>query len=310
MRTSLRRVSAITALAIAVLGATACTPMTSPRGEPAGASSASSPTASPTQTLAEACDTVTSEWGLALDPWPSVQGPDNDTGARKDFARAQTRHEAIVTELHAVADKVAVPEVRAALDKTISAHQQYIDEVWPALMAIPEGYVADPNDPTNKIFVVSKEDLRLKQEMADADMERFDLCGPVKNSQTTAQACEIIDQDWVDAATKYNQASSLIAAGDVAGGQEAGATALHQIKASMIQVTVPDVFTSLKTMYEAYQVYYEDGFLTMPTTQELATLSQDELQATMEKYDGLFQDWDAALTTGEADVKSFCSSAE
>jgi hypothetical protein len=309
MRTSLKRVSAITALAIAAFGATACTPMTSPRDEPAGASTETGPTETPAQTLVEACDTVTAEWGLALDPWPSVQGPDNDTGARKDFALAQTRHEAIVTELHAVADKVAVPEVHAALEKTISAHQQYIDEVWPALMAIPEGYVADPNDPTNKISMVSKEDLRLKQEMADADMERFDLCGPVKNSQTTAQACEIVDQDWVDAATKYNQASSLIAAGDLAGGQEAGATALHQIKAAMIQVTVPEVFVSLETMYQAYQVYYEDGFLTMPTTEELAKLSLDELHAVTEKYDGLFQDWDAALTAGEADVKSLCSSA-
>ncbi len=313
MRTTPKRAGVIALCLAAALSITGCSAL----AIDAAGSSTSGPqqngntSAAPgQQTSAAACEIVNAEWGRALDSWPGIQHPKREPGTRMDFAKAKTEHEALIADLQKIADKVEVPDVRGILDSTIDVHQRYADEIWPLSNSIPEGYVANPEDPKNKISILGKKQAAYDKEMDEAGLKRYDLCGSVQNGQTGSQACEIVNGDWVDAGLAFNSAASEISYGQVAEGVKNGKSALHQIRMVLSKVTVPEVLGELESLYDAYQVYYDEGFLTAKTEEELKKLSLDELNKLIEEGDKLFKTWDSALTAGEGRLKSYCNSVE
>lgn len=262
------------------------------------------PESSAEQSLDGACEMVNAEWGFALDPWVALEA---DT-QNKDFAQKRTEHQAVISALQDIADRVEARELRRALDASISAHQQYADTIWPGLGDVPEGYVVDLEDPANLLVILGEQKTELEQQMSDADVQRYDLCGAMQSGQTAAQACEIADGAWVDGALLYNGASNVAASGDVAAAQRQAADGLVQLKAALVQVTDPEAHAEMANMYDAYETYYEDGISTLLTEEEVLQLSADELDAYAAEADAAFAVWDEALTVGEERLSSYCAS--
>ncbi|MDT0156153.1 hypothetical protein Q9R19_00770 [Microbacterium sp. ARD32] len=290
------------AVALSTVGCSALLPTSDPGPQ---AASPQQPQQPQQQTVDAACGIVTAEWGLALDAWPAIEDP-QDTGARQDFAKAETEHKAMIADLQKVADKIEAPDVRSVLDTTIDAHQRYADEIWGLLEDVPAGYPVVLDDPKNKLVIVGEKVSDYKRELAAADMQRYDLCGAVKSNQTGVQACEIVNQAWTDGAQAFNAAARSVSRGDITGGIESGEAALQQIKAAMIQVNVPEVLDELVVMYDAYETYYT-GFSTVPTDDEMSRMSEDELIELTDRSDKMFQDWDGVLTRGVANLTTYCN---
>ncbi|MCS5723355.1 hypothetical protein N1028_16690 [Herbiconiux sp. CPCC 203407] len=286
------------ALAMGMAGCTALTPSGTDGSTPAAA-----PTSPTQQSLDAACETVNAEWGFALDPWVALEA---DTQS-KDFAQKRTEHQAVISTLQDIADRVEAPELQGALDASISAHQQYADTIWPGLGDIPEGYAAVLEDPANLLVVLGKQKAELEQQMADADLQRYDLCGVMQSGQTAAQACEIANGDWVDGGVVYNGASNVAASGDVAAAQRQAADGLVQLKAALVQVTDPGAYAEMASMYDAYETFYEDGITTLLTEEQVLELSADELDAYAAEADAAFTVWDEALTAGEERLTAYCA---
>lgn len=260
-------------------------------------------TSSAERSLVGACETVNAEWGFALDPWVALE---SDTQS-KDFAQKRTEHQAVISTLQDIADRVDVPELRGALDASISAHQQYADTIWPGLDAVPEGYAVDFEDPANLLVVLGEQKTGLEQQMSDADVQRYDLCGVMQSGQTAAQACEIANGEWVDGGVVYSGASNVAAGGDVAAAQRQANDGLVQLKAALVQVTDPEAHTEMASMYDAYETYYEDGITTLLTEEQLLQLSDDEFDAYAAQADAAFRTWDEALSAGEAQLSAYCA---
>lgn len=261
-------------------------------------------TSSAEQALDGACETVNSEWGFALDPWVALEADSQN----KDFAQKQTQHQAVISTLQDIADRIEAPELRDALDASISAHQQYADTIWPGLGEVPEGYVVNLEDPTNLLVVLGEQKTAFEQQMSDADVQRYDLCGVMQSGQTAAQACEIANGDWVDGGVVFSDASKLAASGDVVGAQRQAGEGLVQLKAALVKVTDPEVHTEMTQMYDAYKTYYEDGVATLITEEQALQLPADELDAYIAQAEEDFAAWDEALTAGEERVSAYCSS--
>lgn len=255
------------------------------------------------QALDGACETVNSEWGFALDPWVALESDSQS----KDFAQNQTVHQAVISTLHDIADRVDAPELRTALDASISAHQQYADTIWPGLGEIPEGYVVNLEDPTNLLVVLGEQKTALEHQMSDADVQRYDLCGVMQSSQTAAQACEIANGDWVDGGVVFSGASNVAAGDDVVGAQRQAADGLVDLKAALVQVTDPEAHAEMALMYDAYETYYEDGVATLITEEQALQLPADKLDAYIAQADAAFTVWDDTLTAGEERLSAYCS---
>nr|WP_201470162.1 hypothetical protein [Microbacterium hydrocarbonoxydans] len=291
-------VGAAIALAVSVAGCTALVP--SPTED---ATSAPAPTTAAAQSLEGACETVNAEWGFALDPWVALEADIQN----RDFAQKRTEHLAVISTLQDIADRVETPELRGALDTTIDAHQQYADTIWPGLADVPEGYVAVLDDPANLLVILGKQKTELEQQMSDADVRRYDLCGVMQSGQTAAQACAIVNGDWVDAGLAYNGASSAASTGDVAEAQRRASDGLVQLKAALAQVTDPAAHTEMASMYDAYETFYADGITTLLTEEQTLELSADELDAYAAEADSAFTEWDEALTAGEERLSAYCA---
>ena len=292
----------VVALAIALTASAAGCAALSPSAQDDGAP-APAQTSSAEQVLDGACETVNSEWGFALDSWVALEA---DTQS-KDFAQMQTAHHAVISTLQDIADRVEAPELRTALDASISAHQQYADTIWPGLGEVPQGYVVNLEDPANLLVVLGEQKAALMQQMSDADVERYDLCGLMQSGQTAAQACEIANGDWVDAGVEFSGASNVAAGGDVGGAQRQAADGLVQLKAALAQVTDPDAYAEMAAMYDAYETYYEDSVATLITKEQASELPADELDAYIAQADADFAAWDEALTAGEERLSAYCS---
>lgn len=267
------------------------------------ASGDSTPAPQDQQSTVDACAIVQSEWGWALEPWNGLSN-DNE---RNDFAQEKIEHEAMISALQGIADQVEAPEVRGALDATIEVHQEYADEVWQALIDVPEGFVVDLNDPSNALVILGQKITAYEQRMTDADIERYDLCGAVQNGQTGAQACEIVNTGWADGGESFNSAVNTVASFRIDEGIASGASALKELKSALAQVTVPEALTELQGMYAAYETYYEEGLVPALTEEEVGQLSADELDDYIAEADRLFQDYDGTLLAGEDALVSFCA---
>lgn len=267
------------------------------------AEAAPAQTSSAEQLLEGGCKTVNSEWGFALEPWAALEA---DTQSQ-DFAQKQTEHQAVISSLQDIADRVEAPELRTALDASISAHQQYADTIWPGLNEVPEGYAVDLEDPTNLLVVLGEQRTAFEQQMSDADVQRYDLCGPMQSGQTAAQACEIANGDWVDGGEVFSDAANLAADGDVVAAQRQAADGLAQLKAALVQVTDPEAHTEMARMYEAYETYSEDVVATLLTEEQALELSPEKLDAYIAQADADFTVWDEALTAGEERLSAYCS---
>lgn len=300
MGSAIRRAGIITAVIALTVSAVGCTALI-PSAED---DSAPAPTSQTEPSLDGACKTVNAEWGFALDPWVALEA---DTQS-KDFAQKHTEHQAVISALQGIAERVDAPELRAALDASISAHQQYADTIWPGLGDVPEGYVVDLDDPANLLVILGKQKTEILQQMSDADVQRYDLCGLMQSGQTVTQACEIANGDWVDAGVLYNGASTVAATGDVAAAQRQAADGLVQLKAALVQVTDPEAHAEMARMYDAYETFYENGFSTLLTEEQLLQLSEDELDAYIAEADAAFAAWDGALTSGEERLSAYCAS--
>lgn len=298
MRSARRRVGIVAASIVLAMSAAGCTALA-----PSVSDETSAPTTSAAQSLDGACATVTTEWGFALDPWVALEA---DTQS-KDFAQKRTEHQGVISVLQDIADRVDVPELRGALDASISAHQQYADTIWPGMGEIPEGYVVDLEDPANLLVILGEQRAALDQQMSDADVQRYDLCGVMRSGQTAAQACEIAIGDWVDAAAVYTGASTAAAYGDVAEAQHQAADGLVQLKAALVQVTDPGAHAEMARMYDAYERYFDDGISTLITEEQLLQLSADELDAYAAEADAAFAVWDKSLTAGEERLSAYCA---
>ncbi|MGO3886271.1 MAG: hypothetical protein ACTJHU_08240 [Mycetocola sp.] len=302
MHSAITRVGIIAttiAVTLTVAGCTAIAPSSTNGPAPAEAQ-----TSSAEQSRDSACTTVNAEWGFALDPWLQLEA---DT-TNKDFAHKQAEHNAVISTLQDISDRVEVPEVREALNASISAHQEYADTVWPALGEVPEGYVVDLEDPTNLLVILGEQTVTIEQQMSDADVQRYDLCGVMQSSQTAAQACAIADGDWVDASLVFNDASTAGSRGDVAEAKRLAAESVAQLKAAMVQVTVPEVSAELVRMYDAYETYVTDVVTPLLTEEEARQLPADELDAYIANSDDAFAVWDKTLTAGEKGVADYCGS--
>lgn len=299
---SVARRAAMVALAIAVtVSAAGCAALTPP--SMGDATSAETQTTPAEQRLDSACETVNSEWGFALDPWVALEA---DTQS-KDFAQKRSEHQAVISTLQDIADRVEAPELRETLDASISAHQQYADTIWPGLEDVPEGYAVNLEDPTNLLVVLGEQKTEIEQQMSDADVQRYDVCGVMQSGQTAAQACEIANGDWVDGGLEFSGASNVAASGDVAAAQSQAADGLVQLKAALAQVTDPEAYTEMANMYDAYETYYTDGVTTLLTEEELLQLPSDELDEYIAQADAAFTVWDEALTAGEERLSAYCS---
>lgn len=304
MRTAMRRggiVAAAIALMVGAAGCTALIPSVTDDAAPAPA-----PTSQAEQSLDGACETVNAEWGFALDPWVALEA---DTES-KDFERKRTEHQAVISTLQDIADRVDVSELHDALDASISAHQQYADTIWTGLGDIPEGYVANPDDPANLVLILGKQKSAFEQQMSDADVRRYELCGVMQSGQTAAQACEVANGDWVDAGLVFSGASNAAARGDVAAAQLQAADGLAQLTAALAQVTDPEAYAEMARMYDAYETYYEDVVTTLLTEEQALQLPADELDAYIAEADAAFTVWDEALTAGEERLSTYCAGQE
>jgi len=295
----IKRAGVIAAVIVVTVTAAGCTALVPSTTDSTPAPTTTSPTE---QSLDDACKTVNTEWGFALDPWVALKA-DNQS---KNFAQKRTEHLAVISDLQDIADRVDAPELRGALDASISAHQQYADTIWPGLSEVPEGYVVDLEDPANLLVVLGEQITEFTQQMSDADVQRYDLCGVMQSGQTAAQACEIADGDWVDAGVLYNGATA-VAARDVVAAQRQAADGLVQLKAALVQVTDPEAHTEMARMYDAYETFYENGFSTLLTEEQLLQLSDDELDAYVAEADAAFAAWDGALTSGEERLTAYCA---
>ncbi len=283
------------AVAVSAAGCTALTPSDTVGTGPAPATPAE-------DSLASSCETVNAEWGFALDGWVALDTREQVGG----FEQRRAEHEAVISTLQSIANRVDAPEVRAALDATISVHQEYADTIWPGLAAVPEGYPAVLDDPDNLLVVLGTQVSAFEQQMSDADVQRYDLCGLMQSGQTAAQACEVANGDWVDAGVAYNNAAN-VAGRDVAEGQRQAADGLVQLKAALVQVTEPGAYTEMARMYDAYETFYEDGFSTLLTEEQVAQLSDEEFDAYVAEGDAAFAVWDGALTSGEERLSAYCA---
>lgn len=304
MRVVISRATIAAAGLVAALSLIGCSALLAPsdRGESAGPEQAQ-----PTQQTREAaCEIVRSEWGFALDQWLGLELGNG----RNDFAQEQIEHRAVIADLQDIADRIEDPELRSALDTTITVHQQYADEIWQGLMDIPPGYAAVMDDPTNKLVILGQKVADYKQAMADADLPRYDLCGAVQNGQTMSQACEIVDGAWTDGAMAFNGAAGSVSRGFIDEGTAEGATALGQLKAALVQVTVPDVLDELVVMHEAYQAYYDDQFVNATTADQMRGMSLDELDDLIAEMHTAFEEWDGVLKAGEEKLVASCDTAE
>lgn len=299
MRSVIRRaglIAAAIALTVTATGCTALIPSVTDDTAPA-------PTSPTEQSLAGACETVNAEWGFALDPWVALEA---DT-QNKDFAQKRTEHQAVIADLQGIADRVEAPELRGALDASINAHQQYADTIWPGLGDVPEGYPAVLDDPENLLVILGQQKSGYEQQMSAADLRRYDLCGVMQSGQTAAQACEIANGDWVDGGVVYNGASTVAASGDVVAAQRQAADGLAQLKAALVQVTDPEAYAEMASMYDAYETYYEDAITTLLDEEQVLQLSADELDAYIAEVDAAFAEWDEALTAGEERLSAYCA---
>ena len=301
MRGLIRR-SGMVALAIALtVSAVGCAALIPSAGD--DTASAPAHTSPAEQSLDDACETVNSEWGFALDPWVELEA---DTQS-KDFKQKRTEHQAVIATLQDIADRVDAPKLRTALDASISAHQQYADTIWPGMGDVPEGYVVNLEDPANLLVILGEQKTAIEQQMSDADVQRYDLCGVMQSGQTAAQACEIANGDWVDAGVVFSDASSIAASGDVAAAQRRAGDGLVQLKAALAQVTDPEAYAELARMYDAYETYYDDTVTTLLTEEEALQLPSDELDAYIAETDAAFTVWDDTLTAGEERLSAYCS---
>ncbi|MGB4135898.1 MAG: hypothetical protein WA971_05010 [Microbacterium sp.] len=155
-------------------------------------------------------------------------------------------------------------------------------------------------------MIIGQKITAYQRAMADADLQRYDLCGPVQNGQTGEQACAIVNEDWADGAIAFNAATSAAGRGDVEEGIAQGEAALTQLKAALVQVTVTDVLTELVDMYDAYGTYYDEQVVTAMTGEQLRQLSEDELNDLISEADTMFEAWDGALRSGETTLISYC----
>ncbi|MGW8482175.1 hypothetical protein ACWGJP_03510 [Microbacterium sp. NPDC055903] len=297
--------TATIALLCVVAGASAVGCAALPLG-PSETSSAPAEQAADTRDAS--CDIVAAEWGWALDPWRDLRV--GSESGRNDFTQMQLDHREMITELQDVADRTTDADVRAVLDTTIQVHEKYVEEVWPVLITLPKGFVVDLNDPTNTLVVLGETTAAYDRELLDADVARYDLCGPVQDGQTGAQACTIVNEDWVDGGLVFNSAADKTAKQDIDEGIALGADALGQLKDALVQVTVPEVLDELVVMYGAYETFYEEQFFIAPTAEESAQMSEEEWAEYVATAEELFAAWDGTLLAGEEKLATYCGGVE
>lgn len=266
------------------------------------------PTPAEQQARAISCEIVVAEWGWAQEAWRQVeQGPYD-----RAYAQRKADHLAVVADMQAIADRIEDPAVLSALQTTIDAQQKYADYFWDALADVPEGYVASLEDPTNLLFIIGTESAAFHEEILDADLVRYDLCGAVQDGQTTEQACVIATGDWVDAGIEFNDAGGTLNVEDGLTQEEIDQVvseanaALYELKLALVRVTAPDVLTELQDGYEAYETYIRDGLATLQPTEVALQMTDEEFAAYEAQGEEAFTAWDTRLTAGTENLVTIC----
>lgn len=257
------------------------------------------------QDIEGACAIVWEEWGYALEPWRVIEAREG----HRDFEQDRSEQLAMITSLQGIADRVELPELRQALDATIAAHQEYADQVWSGFEAIPVGTPVDLNDPQSAHAVLGQLTADLKADMAAADEQRYDICGPTQSDQPASEVCDLINTDWVDAGLAYNSATSVAGNGDPSAGMEQATAAMERMRTVLVQVDAGQAYDELGAMYDLYLDYANDWIATAPTIEQVKELSLDELNANIDEATEATQAWDAALQTHEANLKTYCDTA-
>ncbi|MGB4135897.1 MAG: hypothetical protein WA971_05005 [Microbacterium sp.] len=132
MRAAVRRTGIVVMGLAAALSAVGCSALLLSSDQRPSTDTAETPSAQHARDAA--CEVVDSEWGWALEPWDGIA-----SAGRNDFAQEKVEHQAMISDLQAIADRVDAPEVRGVLETTIDVHQKYADEIWQALADVPPG---------------------------------------------------------------------------------------------------------------------------------------------------------------------------
>ncbi|WP_053353741.1 hypothetical protein [Leucobacter musarum] len=309
MRTAAKNVGIIAVSLALMAGVGGCSALLpSVPGNSAASDAASSPSENTAdgQDLDGACTIVWEEWGYALEPWRVIEAREG----HRDFEQDRSEQLAMITSLQGIADRVEVPELRQALDATIAAHQAYADQVWSGLEAIPVGTPVDPNDLESPHAILGKLTAGLETDMAAADEQRYDLCGPMQSDQPASEVCNLINFDWVDAGLAFNEATKVVGEGDVSEGTEQAKAAIERMRTVLVQVDAGEAYDELGAMYDLYMDFTDDHLATALTVDQASELNDDELNAYIDDADAAFEEWDAALQVHEANLKTYCDTAD
>lgn len=258
------------------------------------------------QDIEGACTIVWEEWGYALEPWRVIEAREGN----RDFEQDRSEQLAMIASLQGIADRVEVPELRQALDATIAAHQEYADQVWSGLEAIPVGTSVDPNDLESPHAILGKLTADLEADMAAADEQRYDICGPTQSDQPASEVCDIVNTDWVDAGLAYNDATRVAGNGDPSAGTEQASAAMERMRTVLVQVDAGEAYDELGAMYDLYLDYANDWIATAPTEAEAQQRTTEELDAYIADAEAATQTWDEALQVHEGNLKTYCESSD
>lgn len=257
--------------------------------------------------LNSACDIVRTEWGRALDPWRDLNAPEKFDG----FAEVKSAHQAIIADLQEIAEQVDEPEVRAALDTTISIHARLVDDIWDGYAAVPEGHVIDIENPNDPMNLVSERFVGYKDELIAADVARYDLCGAVQDAQTAEQACGIVVGPWEDAEIRFYASADPLNGTEVTQENideavERAEAGLRDLKNALAQVTAPEVLPVLEDMYGAFEDVTRDTLATTLPTAETLKMTDEEFEAYVAEGNQASEAAEAQLTTGGENLISVC----